>query len=124
MFSPKVIKAVLFTIENHEKDILSVDYQNKTIKTKEKWNHLNLIHIQSLLGTNHRLPLSQMAKSYIWLEEKNERINEFSIGYTMNPNFIINKYFIEQVTKCTKNTFGAMNRPLYIWHLPNYAKMN
>ena len=34
-----------------------------------------------------------MAESYIWLEEKNKRINEFSIGYMMNPNLSINKYF-------------------------------
>ena len=60
----------MFDIDNHEKDILAVDYKNKTIGTKDKWNQLNLIDIQSLLGTNHRLPLSHMAKSYIWLEEK------------------------------------------------------
>ena len=51
--------------------------------------------IQSLLGTNHCLPLSHMAKIYIWLEEKNQRINELSIGYIMNPDFNINKAFRE-----------------------------
>ena len=63
--SPKVIKAVLFTIKNHEKDILAVSYQNKTVQTKDKWNNSNLMHIQYLLGTNNCLPLSHMAKSYI-----------------------------------------------------------
>ena len=78
----------------------------KKIETKDKWNQLNIIDIQSLLGTNHCLPLSHMAKSYIWIEEKNQRINEFSIGYTMNPNFHKNKVFIEQVNVCLKTTFG------------------
>ena len=55
----------MFNIENHEKDILAVGYEDKTIQTKEKWNQVNLIDIQYLLGTNHRLPLSHMAKSYI-----------------------------------------------------------
>ena len=91
--SRKVIKEVLFTIDNHEKDIPEVGYQNKTIQTKCKLNHLNLMQIQSLLGTNHRLPLSHMAKSHIWLEETNERINKFSIGYMINPNLIMNKAF-------------------------------
>ena len=68
----------MFDTENHEKEILAVGYENKKIETKEEWNQLNIIDIQSLLGTNHRLPLSHMAKSYIWLEEKNQRINEFS----------------------------------------------
>ena len=68
------------------------------------------MHIQSLLWTNHRLPLSHIDKSYIWLEETNELINEFSIGYTINPKLIINKDFKEQVTKCMKTTFGEMTK--------------
>ena len=110
IFPRKVIKAVLFTIANHEKDISSVGYQNKTIQTQDKWNNLNPMNIQYLLGTNHRLPLSHMVKSYIWIEETNECINEFSIGYMINPTLSINKYFKEQVTKFMKNTFDAMTQ--------------
>ena len=57
----------MFDIDNHKKDILAVGYENKIIETKDKWNKLNIIDIQSLLGTNHCLPLSHMAKSYIWI---------------------------------------------------------
>ena len=57
------------------------------------------MHIQSLLGTNNCLPLSHKAKSYIFFEETNERMNDFSIGYTMNPNLCIKKAFKEQLTK-------------------------
>ena len=60
-----------------------------------------------MLGTNNRLPLSHMAKSYIWLEETNQRINEFSIGYMMNPNLSMNKVFREQVKLCMKATFST-----------------
>ena len=55
----------MFNIDKHDKDILEVGYKDKKIETKYKWNKLNLIYIQSLLGTNHSLPLSHMAKSYI-----------------------------------------------------------
>ena len=65
------------------------------------------MYIQSLLGTNHCIPLSHMAKSYIWLEETNQCINEFSIGYTMNPNLIMNKVFRYQVKVCMKTTFNT-----------------
>ena len=68
------------------------------------------MHLQSLLGSNHRLTLSHMSKSYTGLEETNEGINEFSIGYMMNPNLSTNKAFKEQVTKCMKNTLGAMTQ--------------
>ena len=101
----KVIDLVMFDIDNHEKDILAVGYENKTIETKDKWNQLNLMEIQSLLGNNHRLPLSHIDKSCIWLEETNKRINELSIGYMMNPNLSIDKIFREQVKVCMKNTF-------------------
>ena len=66
------------------------------------------MHVQYLLGTKHYLPLSHMDKSYIWLEETNQRINDFSIGYMKNPNFIIDKYFKAQVKIYVKNTFGTM----------------
>ena len=95
----------MFNIDNHKKYILAVGYEKIRIETEDKWNQLNLIDIQTLLGTNHRLPLSHMTKSYIWLEEKNQRINEFYIGYMMNPNLNMNKVFREQVKVCFKTTF-------------------
>ena len=39
-----------------------------------------------------------MAKSFIWLHEK-KRINEFTIGYIINPGLNVNKTFREQVRK-------------------------
>ena len=60
-----------------------------------------------MLGTNHRLPLSNMDQSLIWLEETNQRINEFSIVYMMNPNLHKNKTFRDQLKVCQKSTFGT-----------------
>ena len=68
--SLKIIKVVLFTIDNHKKDILAVVYKKKTIQTQDKWNQLNIMDIQSMLGTNHRLPLSHIAKSNILLKKQ------------------------------------------------------
>ena len=101
----------MFTIYNHKKDILEVDYQNQKNLTQDKCNHLNLMHMKLLLGTNHRLPLSYMAKIYIWTEETKELIDDFSIGYMINPTLNIKKSFKEQVTKCMKTTFGAITQP-------------
>ena len=63
--------------------------------------------ILSLVGTNHRMPLSNMSKIYIWIEGKNQRINEFSIGYMMNTNLSMNNVFREQVKVCMKTTFST-----------------
>ena len=97
----------MFNIYNHEKEVLEVGNKNKTIQTKYKCNQLNLMGIQSLLGTNRRFPLSHMDRSYIWIEETNQRINEFPIGCMMNPNFSTNKVFREQVKLCMKTTFST-----------------
>ena len=65
----------MFDVDNHKKKILEVGYKNKTIESKYKWNQLNLLEMQYLLGTNIRMPVLHMAKIYICLEETNERIN-------------------------------------------------
>ena len=72
-----------------------------------KWNQLNLIDIKYMLGTYNRLPLSHMAKIYIWLEETNQLINEFSIGYMMNPNLNTIKAFREKLKVCLKKIFST-----------------
>ena len=67
---------------------------------------MNLLDMQSMLGTNCRMPLLHMSKIYIWVEETNQRINQFSIGYMMNPTLNRNRAFKDQVKVCLKNTFG------------------
>ena len=65
----------------------------------------------SLLGADHRLPLFNMAKSYIYLNETKKRINKFIIGYIINTNLNINKAFREKVEKCMNTTFGPITQP-------------
>ena len=87
-------------IDQYEKEILAVDYINKIIETKDQWNQMNPLNMQSMLGANCRMPLLYMSKSYIWLEETNQRINEFSIGYMMNSTLYRNRAFKDQVKVC------------------------
>ena len=96
----------LFDIDQYEKEILAVDDINERIETKDKWNQMNLLNMQSMLGANCRMPLLHMSKSCIWLEETNECINEFSIVYTMNPTLYRNIAFKDQMKVCFKHTFG------------------
>ena len=64
----------------------------------------------SLLGENHRLPLFHMDENFIWLNETICFINEFKIGYIINPNLNIKKAFREQVDKCMSTAFGAITQ--------------
>ena len=63
-----------------------------------------------LLGVDHRLQLLYMAKRFIWLEETGKLINEFEIGYMINPSLHVNKTFRDQVEKCTNTTFGELTQ--------------
>ena len=63
--------------------------------------------IQYMLQANHRMSLSHMAKSFIWIEETNQCINELSIGYMMNPNLNMNKVFRDKVKVCMKTIFST-----------------
>ena len=49
----------------------------------------------SLLGEKHSLPLFHMAKLFIWINESKKLINEFKIGYMINPSLNVNKDFRE-----------------------------
>ena len=51
-----------------------------------------------------------------WIEEKNQRINEFSFAYTLNPNLNKNKAFKYQEKTCLSNTFGAIPTNILIKH--------
>ena len=72
--------------------MVEVRNKNKTIKNKDRWNHLNHIPIQSLLGDNHCIPLFPIARSFNFLGETKGRINEFSIGYMINTTFYIQNH--------------------------------
>ena len=67
---------------------------------------MDILDMQSLLGNNCRIPLLHMSKIYIWLEETNQLINEFSVGFMMNPTLYSNRDFKDQVKLCLKYTFG------------------
>ena len=63
--------------------------------------------MESVLGSNCRIPLIHMSKRKVYTEETNECINEFSFAYMFNPTLHTNKIFKEQAKACLSNTFGA-----------------
>ena len=60
-----------------------------------------------MLGANCRIALIHMSNRRIYIEETNERINDFSFAYMLNPHLNMNKAFKDQVKTCLSNTFGA-----------------
>ena len=66
---------ILSNIVQYEKYVLAVDYINPKLETKDKWNEINVLDMESMLVANRCMPSLHMSKTYIWMEEKNQRIN-------------------------------------------------
>ena len=81
----KIIDLKLSNITQYENYISEVEYINQKIETKDKWNQIDVLDMESMVVANSCMPLLHMSKPYIWIEETNQRINEFSFGYMMNP---------------------------------------
>ena len=64
-----------------------------------------------MLGVNNSLPLLYMSKKFVYLHNTEERINEFLIGYIVNPTLHVTKAFKEQVEKFTNDAFGTITQP-------------
>ena len=98
---------ILSNIVRYEKNISSDDFINKTNKTKDKWNQIHLLSVESVLGANCCILLIHMSNRKLYIEETNERINKFYFAYIFNPNLHTKKVFREQVKSCLSNSFGA-----------------
>ena len=48
-----------------------------------------------------------MSNRKIWIEETNQRINEFAFSYMLNPILNKKKAFKDRVKACLGNTFSA-----------------
>ena len=90
--------------------MIAVGNENKKIN-KDIWNYCHHMPILSLLGSNHHLPLFHMSKHFIWLNETKQLINEFKIGYMINPGLNFNKIFREKLVKCMHTKFGEITQP-------------
>ena len=80
---------------------------SKKIDTKDKWNQLYLLSMESVFGVNFRIPLLHMSKRKVYIEITTKRINEFYFSYMCNPTLYRHKVFKEQLKLCLNNTFGA-----------------
>ena len=86
-FTIKIIDLILSNIVIYIKNISSEYFINKKIETKDEWNQINVLSMESVLGANCPMTLLHISDRKIWIEETNQRINEFSFAYMLNPHF-------------------------------------
>ena len=60
-FTIKLIDLILSNIVRYEKNFSSEDFINKKIETKDKWDQIHILSMESVLGANCRIPLIHMS---------------------------------------------------------------
>ena len=96
---------ILSNTVRYKNNISSDDFINKTIETKDKWNQIHLLSMESVLGESCRIPLIHMSNRKIYIKETNERINEFSFAYIFNPT-LHTKKFLENHKKISETDYN------------------
>ena len=71
--------------------------------------YCDVIPLFLLLGVNPCLPLMNMSKICVYINSIEKHINEFEIGYMVNPTLNVKKEFREQVDKFSKEAFRPSN---------------
>ena len=66
---------------------------------KDKWETLDVIPLVSLVGLIHCQPILHISKIMVHFYSTYETINQFAIGYMINPSLNCNKVYREQVEK-------------------------
>ena len=66
---------------------------------KDKCKTLAVIPLMTLVGIYHRQHILHMSKIMIHFYSTDENINQFAIGYMINPSLNCNKLFRQQVEK-------------------------
>ena len=54
---------------------------------------IDVIALFPLLGVNHCQPVLHMFRILVYLYTADKHINQFGIGYMINPTFKVNKVF-------------------------------
>ena len=87
---------------------------NRKTSLKDKWEYFDVIIILPLLEVNRRLPLLHMSKNIVHVNTIEECINQFSIGYIINPTLHVDKVFRDQVGKFPKINISSRWHERYI----------
>ena len=86
--------------------MIESEKDNKKVQAKDKWEIIAIIPLIPIVGVNHRLPILHTSKRMVHCYTTVKNINQFAIGYVINPSLNFNNEFITQVEKCLGVSFS------------------
>ena len=72
---------------------IKLEKEKKKLPGKYKWETLDVITLMPLVGVNHHQPILKLSKRMVHYCSTYESINQFVIGYIINPSPNFNKVF-------------------------------
>ena len=66
--------------------MMELEKENTKMETKYGWEILDVIPLLPLVRVNHREPILHMSKILVHIYYLHDHINQFTIGYMMNPS--------------------------------------
>ena len=96
-FKHHVIQYVIDIVTQCGGGIIELEKEKKKVPGKDKWETLPVIPLITLVGVNNCQTILHMSKIMIHYYSTDETINQFSIGYMINPSLKFKNSFITQV---------------------------
>ena len=94
-------------VTSYGEKMIELEKQDKKVPGKDKWETLAVIPLMPLVGVNHCQPILHMTKIIVHCYYTDEIINQFAIGYMINPSLNCNKVLRIQAKKCLSISFAA-----------------
>ena len=85
-FKQNVIQYVVGIATSCWGEMIKLEKWNKIIPGKDKWETLDAIPLMPFVGVNHRQPILHISKIIVRWYSIDEIINQFVIGYMINPS--------------------------------------
>ena len=73
---------------------IQLEKDNKKTETQYIWEALDVIPLFPLVEVNHPQPILHISKRMVHIYYIDDIINQFAIGYMINPSLHVNKVFI------------------------------
>ena len=102
--------------------IIELEKRNKKLSDKDKWETPYIIPLTPLLGVNYCQHILNKSKIMVHCYSTDETVNQFAIGYIINPSITYNKVFIIQAEKCLSLSFTAIRMETIKYFLRNNNK--
>ena len=93
-FQQKFIKYVIGIVTSRKEKMIELEKNKIKLPGKDIWETLDIIPLMPLLGANHRQPILNTSKRMVHCYYIYKSINQFEIGYMINPSLHFNNIFI------------------------------